>query len=168
MRNQKHLFLIAVILSSCAVSPKKDAGLEATLKRNNLQGKALDSGEDRPTCLVVFASWCGPCRHELEVLGSLRPKYPGVRFIGLNAYEAWGERSNNKQLRAFLATNAPWLEVTSAPPSLLKALGGVPHIPATFFYNRKGVLVRSFRRTTAPLPTKEQLGTALRLATEND
>jgi thiol-disulfide isomerase/thioredoxin len=120
----------------------------------------------RATVVIVFASWCGPCRHELAMLGDIARATPELRIIGLNAYEAWGQRSDEERLRAYRADHAPWLRVVQAEPAMLAALGGVPRVPSLFLFDRAGEPVGEFRRANRPPPTRRELEQAIARALE--
>ncbi len=115
----------------------------------------------RATAVVVFASWCGPCRHELAALGDIARKTPELRVIGVNAYETWGELSDETRLRDYLAAYAPWLRVVPATPSLLQSLGGVPKVPSLFFFDRDGNPSGEFRRAERAPPGRDELDRAV-------
>lgn len=115
------------------------------------------AADQRAALVVVFASWCGPCRHELAVLGALRQEQPGVRIIGVNAYEEFADRSDEERLRGFLAENAPWLQVVRADDALMDALGQPRKIPSVYVFDRDGALVAAFLRARRAPPTKAEL-----------
>jgi len=114
-----------------------------------------------PMIFVVFASWCVHCRHELGILADLRAKDSHVHVIGLNAYEDWEDTSNEKLLRAYVATNAPWLTVVRSDEAMLEDLGGVPKIPSLFVYDGAGHLVEGWKRNERSPPTLAELEATL-------
>lgn len=116
------------------------------------------------TVVVFFATWCQPCRKELGLLGELRARYPRVHVVGLNAYEEWGQLSDQARMRRFLAEAAPWLEVVPQADDLLAAFGGVPKIPTLLVYDRRGQVVVEFRRAVRPPPDLAELDAALAAA----
>ncbi|WP_428265462.1 TlpA family protein disulfide reductase [Haliangium sp.] len=113
-------------------------------------------GQDA-TVVVVFASWCGPCRRELAMLDELRHETPRVRIIGVNAFEDWGDMSDQNRLRAFLAHDAPWLQVVPNDDAVLAALGRPTKIPTLFVFDRGGRLVVSYLRARRRPPDKREL-----------
>jgi len=149
-------------LAASAVGPT--AGLEALRSRLDIDGKALPHPPRQPTVVVFFASWCGPCQKELAVLGELRAEIPTLQVIGINAYEEWGDLSDERRLREFLAENSPWLPVVRGDDALLHKFGGVPRIPTLFIYDHEGDLVREFRRGLTRLPTRDDLRKAVHRA----
>jgi thiol-disulfide isomerase/thioredoxin len=128
---------------------------------------AVLAAETRPTALVVFASWCGPCRQELAALGEIRQKFPTLRIIGLNAYEDYDQRSDEERLRNFLGENAPWMtQIVHADSALLRGFGNVPNIPTLFVYDDKGGVVAEFRRNRRAPPSHQELEAAIALAVD--
>lgn len=167
----RSLAIAALLVAGCkggdASTPAEagaEAGLAALAKRTDMNGGKLAVGGDA-TVVVVFASWCGPCRKELAALGQLRESRPNVRIIGLNAYEEFESYSDEKKLGKFLAGNAPWLTVVRDDGTLLKRFGGVPKIPTVFVYDRDGKVVHEFRRNKRPPPDKRELAAAIDSAT---
>lgn len=136
-------------------------GYARLMESTAIDGTAL-APEARPTALVVFASWCGPCRNELAALGEIREKFPTLRIIGINAYEDYGDRSDEERLRVFLGANAPWLtQIVHATPALLRDFGKVPKIPTLFVYDGAGEVVAEFRRNQRQPPSHEELEAAI-------
>lgn len=118
----------------------------------------------RATAIVVFASWCSPCRQELHILGELVRDNPALRVIGINAYEEWGSFSDEQRLRAYLGAHAPWLQVVPSTGPLLAALGGVPKIPSLFLFNAAGQPVAEFQRVRRAPPGRDELAAAIEQA----
>jgi thiol-disulfide isomerase/thioredoxin len=137
-----------------------EAGLAALAGRTDMNGSRLDVRGDA-TVVVVFASWCAPCRKELAALGELRQSRPNVKIIGLNAYEEFESFSDEKRLAKFLADRAPWLTVVRDDGELLARFGSVPKIPTVFVYDRAGKIVAEFSRNKRPPPDKEELAAAI-------
>jgi thiol-disulfide isomerase/thioredoxin len=144
--------------------PDAQRGFTALLGKATIDGGNL-SREARPTAVVVFASWCGPCRHELKTLGTLRDAYPALRIIGVNAYEEYGNRSDASRLEAFVQANAPWLtQIVHADSALLRSFGRVPKIPTLFIYDAQGQVVAEFRRNKRLPPSHDELEAAIKSA----
>ncbi len=142
-------------------------GYAALLHKATIDGGEL-SRDARPTAVVVFASWCGPCRHELATLGKIREQYPTLRIIGVNAYEDYGNRSDESRLQTFVEANAPWLtQIVHADAALLRSFGSVPKSPTLFIYDETGGVVAEFRRNKRPPPSHDELEAAIRSAVRN-
>jgi len=141
--------------------PAEDPGYRSVLEHTDIHGNAIAAKPATATIVVVFASWCGPCRHELGMLKELAVEKPGLRIIGVNAYEDWDDISNQQKLERFLGAQHPWLTVVRADDQILSALGGVPKVPSLFLFDRAGAQVRAFRRAERRPPTKAELENAL-------
>lgn len=158
-----------VVVTGCARSasepakPEPTTGLERLLTSTDIDGRVVGdpTASTGATIVVVFASWCQPCRHELAMLGEITKAEPRLRVIGLNAYEEWGQYSDEQRLRAFLGENAPWLQVVHANDSMLRAFGGVPKIPTLFVYDQTGRQIVAFRRNQRTPPTRAELEQAI-------
>ena len=137
-----------------------EAGLAALASRTDMSGARL-ALEGDATVVVVFATWCGPCRKELALLSELRKSRPNLEIIGLNAYEEFENFSDQKKLEAFIAQRAPWLTVVRDDGTLLETFGGVPKIPTLFVYDRHGKVVTEFRRNKRPPPSRQELAEAI-------
>jgi thiol-disulfide isomerase/thioredoxin len=137
-----------------------EQGFQAVLASLDLDGQPVGQAPDKQvTALVVFASWCGACRAELAILGELRDEEPRLRVIGINylAHEEYADRSDDAALRAFLADNAPWLQVVRADDALMNALGKPRKVPTLFLFDSRGRLVRAYLRARRRPPTKDEL-----------
>ena len=145
------------------VKPLGDAqsGYHQVMRSKTIDGGVIAS-ERKPTAMVVFASWCGPCRQELAALGEIRQKFPTLRVIGINAYEEYAQRSDQERLRTFLQANAPWMKtIVFGDSALLRDFGRVPNIPTLFVYDDKGGVVAEFRRNKREPPTHDELEAAI-------
>ena len=84
--------------------------------------------------LTVFASWCGPCRTELPVLGQLAEQ-SGVRIVGLDY------RDTPELGLAFLKRHGnPYALTWRDPEGKGSMAWGVTGVPETFIVDRKGVV----------------------------
>lgn len=135
-----------------------DAGYQAVLERTDIRGNPLVAGgEYRATVVVVFASWCRPCRDELALLREMSRERPAMRVIGVNAYEDFDDLSDERKLVAFLIETHPWLTVVRGDSELLRQLGGVSKIPTVFVYDRRGTKIKAYRRSQRTPPTRAEL-----------
>jgi len=142
-------------------TPAEAPGYRSVLAHTDIHGHAIATKPASATIVVVFASWCGPCRRELGMLKQLAVEKPGLRIIGVNAYEDWDDISNQQKLEKFLGAEHPWLTVVRADDKLLSALGGVPKVPSLFLFDHAGAQVRAFRRAERRPPSKAELENAL-------
>lgn len=95
------------------------------------------------------------------MLRELAQQRPGLRVIGVNAYEEFDNLSDEKKLTAFLLETHPWLTVVRADDKLMHNLGGVRKIPSVFVYDRDGAKLKAYRRAKRKPPTKKELAQLL-------
>ena len=94
----------------------------------------------------VFASWCGPCRTELPVLGQLAQQ-SGGRIVGLDY------RDTPELGQAFLKRHGnPYALTWRDPEGKGSMAWGVTGVPETFVIDRRGI-VRL--RHTGPVTTED-------------
>jgi len=123
----------------------------------DIDGRAIASHDQGLTAVIVFASWCQPCRNEIALLGEIATDHPQLRVIGVNAYEEFADRSDEEKLRAFVAVSAPWMQVVIATDALMDALGKPKKVPTLFVFDSAGQLVASYLRARRAPPTKAEL-----------
>jgi thiol-disulfide isomerase/thioredoxin len=140
-------------------APGYTSVVAATDLAGNTVGPA--NGDTEATVVIVFASWCNPCKEELRMLGELRTEEPRMRVVGVNAYEEYDDRSDMLRLQSFLAAEAPWLQVVPADQQIMAALGTPKKVPTMFVYRRDGTLAHAFLRTQGPPPDKADVRAVL-------
>ncbi len=160
--------LALIVLAACAttapVSRPVDRGQLAKIEASvDTAGTPVGTSEGA-TLVIVFASWCGHCHAELEVLAKLRPAHPALRVLGVNyrGHEEYKERGSSDAVQSYVATHAPWLRVVPADDALFSALGSPPKIPTLYVFDRSGTLVQVYSRTERAMPDGEELGKLLR------
>lgn len=143
-----------------AAQAAPEQGLAAVLRATDIHGRPVGAAPHaRATALVVFASWCGPCRRKLAVLGELTRDEPRLRVIGVSyaPYEEYGDRSSDEVLRGFVAEHAPWLQVVRADDALMDALGRPRKVPSLLLFDRRGQLVEAYLRARRQPPSRDEL-----------
>ena len=157
----KQWLVWAVFLGSCASSapapdrPAVPGNVLAQLEASADLDGAIVGHSDRPTLVLVFASWCPHCKAEL---GELEPLRARVRMLGVNyrGHEDYAGRGGPAAVRAF-ALHTPWLRVVPIDDALFAALGSPPQIPTIFVFDREGALVASYSRKLRPPPDRAEL-----------
>lgn len=105
---------------------------------------SVASLKGQPVVLNFWASWCGPCIQEGDVLADGQAKHSGVQFLGAD---------NRDTAAAFQSFEEQHHHTYPAGPIVGGSYQsyGVSGLPATFFIDAQGVVVASF---TGPLGTQ--------------
>lgn len=119
--------------------------------------------------LNMWATWCGPCRHEMPHLVAMQTQHnpKGFDVVGLNVEE----NDTNELITKFAADmepplNYPLVRAESISVELTK-LGQNPAIPTSFVVDRDGHLRGVFRGAAAPEIAKMKELVAKVVAEEN-
>jgi thiol-disulfide isomerase/thioredoxin len=113
-------------------------------------------GQGKPLVLHFFASWCGACRVEFPKLRKALLKLPheGVQVELVTIDRPEDERAASKMLADYKLTELPALLLDAPDPEpVAKAVGDAKWdgtLPATFVFDGKGSLVKSFLGITNP------------------
>lgn len=125
----------------------------------DLDGRTVGAAPGRATIAVVFASWCGHCRHQIAQLAEVIDGRDDVRVLGVNFlhHEEYDDRGDSSAVRAYLAESAPWLQVVPAGGDLWRALGSPSKVPTLYVYDAAGMLQAIYDRRRGELPTYAEL-----------
>jgi thiol-disulfide isomerase/thioredoxin len=142
------------VLAHVLMSPDLDG-----MRTGDLVGPPGAAPPPRATVLVVFASWCGNCHQELELLAAELDVHPGLRVIGINyrGHEEYDARGNAVAVRRYVHDHAPWLRVVPAGEELFSELGRPPKIPTMYVYDARGALVAVYDRQYRAMPDRGEL-----------
>jgi thiol-disulfide isomerase/thioredoxin len=106
----------------------------------------------RPLVLNLWASWCGPCRHEMPVLAAAQRQHADVLFVFANQGES--VQTVRRYLEAErLELASVWLDVRSQLGPAVGSRG----LPTTVFYDARG------RRTDAHVGVLNRASLAAKL-----
>lgn len=165
--------LVAALSAGCAAPAGAPAATTAAIAPPLTPLAQLEAARDlddvlvgahrTPTVVLVMASWCDPCRTELEVFERVRVWHPDVRWLALNykAHEEYDQRGDSIAIRA-VADDTPWLRIVPTGDDLFTAFGRPPKIPTVFVYDAAGSLVAAFDRRERPAPGDDELDALLR------
>ena len=159
------LVLVAALVAGCGREPEvaTEAGgenelakLDFVVKDMNGQDVRLADFKGRPLAINFWATWCGPCKHEIPAFVELVEKYKAQKFTVL------GISTDDKaeDLRPFAADykmNYPVL-VGLGHDNLLIAYEAVFAIPVTWFIRPDGTV---FLKHAGPA-TKEWFETQIK------
>ncbi len=106
----------------------------------SLDGEPLELASLRGKVVVLdfWATWCGPCRHELPIVDKLREEFAGkVQFLGIND-------EDNGTVKSFLRKNSYGITVLMDSKRTVHRTYGVHAIPTLFVIDREGVIRQHF------------------------
>ena len=162
LRRALPLALLAIALAWVALPGAlrfgHDPGLATldALQLRTVRGEPADllrRARGRPVAVNLWASWCGPCVHEMPLLAAAQRRHPGVVFVFANQ----GEDVFTAQ--HFLDANGFGLENVLLDPGLtLGAAAGSRALPVTLFFDVDGRLAQ----THVGVLTAGSLGAALK------
>ncbi|MGX7112457.1 TlpA family protein disulfide reductase [Gemella cuniculi] len=106
------------------------------IDKDNQEKKISDFMNDKPTYIMVWASWCPDCQKQLPEIQKLYKKYSDkVNFVLINAVD--GERETVSKASEYMKKNNydfPYYRTSKNTTDILK----VKSIPTTYITNKKG------------------------------
>jgi cytochrome c biogenesis protein CcmG, thiol:disulfide interchange protein DsbE len=106
----------------------------------NLDGKEISLSDYKGKVIMVnfWATWCGPCIHEMPDLEKLYQTYKkdGLQIIGLTV------SSKAKQIPIKIKKTGVTYPILLNAESAVASYGGFGSIPHTFIINRAGEIVK--------------------------
>ena len=168
-----HAALLALFLFAASLGTAAIAAAKAPIVRPGADAGKLpaEAGEGRPVLLHFWATWCEACRDEFPklrpLLLGLGARGVGVALVSIDApaqapsagehLEGWG-----------LSSLPSYLLDAPSPDPVVKAVGARGWdgaLPATFVYDRRGRLMKSFIGAADPKKVEKALRKALRTST---
>lgn len=97
----------------------------------------LASLRGKPVVLNFWASWCGPCKGEAQMLEQAWQRYrsKGVVFVGVDYHDVTGDA------RRFLERHDITYPTVQDGSGMIADRYGVSAVPETYFIDRRGRLV---------------------------
>jgi peroxiredoxin len=133
--------LFAVLaLSALFVAFALAGGPAPNFKLSTIDGKTIELKSLAGKAVVVnfWATWCGPCKHEIPGMMKIYEKYKqkGFEIVGISL-----DRGGWKDLKPFLTKNPISYPIVLGGDAEATAYGGIEGIPTSFFIDRKGNIV---------------------------
>lgn len=104
-----------------------------------LDGKSIGSDQFKGKVIVVdfWATWCGPCVHEIPGYIALQKKYAnrGMVIVGVSV-----DQQGAEVVTKFVSSRGINYPIALANPEIIAAFGGIESIPTTFLIDREGRL----------------------------
>lgn len=137
--------LLAVGLAANAATPSPKAGeVPPQILGKDRKGQVVDLASQHGKLVIVtfWASWCGPCRKELPVLGNLQ------KLIGRDALQVYAV--NLKEPRAHFNSvvrnrAAPALEYIHDAKGEVSDQYGIQSVPHMFIIDQDGTIAHVHR-----------------------
>lgn len=102
-----------------------------------LDGKAIGTEQLKGKVVVVdfWATWCGPCIHEIPGYIELQKKYAsrGLVIVGLSV-----DQQGAEVVGKFISSRSMNYPVALATQEVIDAFGGIEAIPTTLLIDRDG------------------------------
>ena len=126
--------VICVLLSSSVFAETKIPAPDFTLKSRSGENMKLSELKGQVVLLNFWASWCGPCRHEMPILDAIHKKYEPLGFtvLGINVDK------KSEKAAAYLKDTPVNFPVLYDPSSKVSELYSVSAMPSTAFIDRDG------------------------------
>jgi cytochrome c biogenesis protein CcmG/thiol:disulfide interchange protein DsbE len=156
--NEKRMAMVSVgelIPAAAGGMPVADSPLMGKPAPNfmleDLSGKkvSLSSYKGKAVLLNFWATWCGPCKIETPWLVELRNKYAsqGFEVLGIDS-EGNGAKpgtpafdKDKTEVTKFITAQKVSYPVLMNGDTLSKPYAGLDDLPASFYVDRKGVIV---------------------------
>lgn len=159
MKKYYWIFLLGAILAVGYFSwmdkgnvVEEDSDLMPAWEVPDLQGDLLKSEVFKGDVLLVnfWVTWCPVCQKEQPFLNDLQAKYAdkGLKIIGVSL----DENTAGEVAAIVKQRGITYLQAMGTGTNISELFGGITSVPASFFVNRQGEIVRSHYGT---LPHEE-------------
>jgi peroxiredoxin len=126
--------LAATLAVSSLVGASSSLAPGFTLPSRSGDTVALDKLKGQVVMLNFWASWCGPCRHEMPLLDQMYKRYSALGFtlLGVNV------EADTKDAEKWLAQTPVTFPVVFDKENKVSKLYDVNAMPSSVFIDRKG------------------------------
>lgn len=138
----RNLFLLSALLISVLASAQSGKLPDVTVQNMNGQkvSTATWNNGGKPMIINFWATWCAPCKRELNAINDLYPDWQKETGVKLMAVSIDDTRSMNR-VKPYVNGQAWDYEIFLDPNGDLKRALNVNNIPHTFLVDGKGNIV---------------------------
>ena len=144
------LLFVSIFFSLLATSQEKDDGLlEKTIPSVSLKdvnGETVNTSElsndGKPIIISFWATWCAPCKKELNAINDLYIDWQDETGVKLVAVSVDDERTKNRVV-PYVDSKSWEYEILMDPNGDFKRAMGVNNVPHTFLIDGEGNIVYS-------------------------
>lgn len=116
-----------------------------SVQLKDMDGKMMNTADlanDGPVIISFWATWCSPCKRELNTIHELYPDWQEEFGVTLVAVSIDDEKTKNS-VPVYVNGRAWDYLVLMDPNSDFRRAMGVNNVPHTFLVNKEGVIVYS-------------------------
>ena len=142
----KKLLTFSIALLSSLMMMGQSGKLLPSVKLKDLSGKTVDisqfKNEGKPIIISFWATWCSPCKKELNTIHDLYPDWQDETGVTLVAVSIDDEKT--KARVSVYANGKAWdYKILLDPNGDFKRAMGVNNVPHTFLIDSDGNIVYS-------------------------
>ncbi len=140
----KYVFLTLLGLVSFSLTGQKKVG-DANLKDLNGKKASLSTviNESEVTIISFWATWCGPCKKELDALSNVYPEWKKEYPVNFLAISVDDSRTQNKVKAMVASKKWPYKILLDGNQEMMRQLNFYA-IPQTYVVNKKGEILHAY------------------------
>lgn len=167
-----HLILFSIIISTSAFSQETPSEKKApgrkipTVDMKTMEGKTLNSSqitnEGKPMIISFWATWCSPCKAELNAISDVYSEWQketGVKLVAVSIDDA----RNMGKVAPYVSGKNWEFDVYLDPNGDFKRAMNVNNVPHTFIINGNGEIVWQ-QNSSAPGDEEKLIGLIRKVA----
>lgn len=139
----KSLLLLIAIFAFNATDSQAQKGQIPSINVKDIQGKTLnlkDIAKEKITVISFWATWCAPCKKELDNIATVYEDWQDKYNVQLIAVSIDDARTAAKVKSMVNAKNWAYKIILDSNEELKRALN-VTSVPFTFLVNQKGEII---------------------------
>lgn len=145
------LLVIGLALINTSFSQETIENQSSNLKKlpaiqlKDMNGKSVNTAElgfDGPVIISFWATWCSPCKRELNTISELYPDWQAETGVNLVAVSIDDEKTKNSVAVYVNGKSWDYLVLMDSNSDFKRAMG-VNNVPHTFLVDKEGNIVYS-------------------------